>query len=177
MGHTKALVPYRGIPLAARVAAALGDGGCAPVVLVGGDREELAVLGQPVLTDLWPGEGPLGGVLSALGSLCATGAPGGADAVVVAACDLAALTGDAVRRIIDGSPQAPVVVAYGARRHPTLALWRRDVGRHLEAIFASGERSLMAALEALAAGDVEVVDVTIAERQLENVNAPGDLAR
>ncbi len=170
MGRTKALVPYRGEPLAARVAAALRDGGCDPVALDGGDPDELAVLGRPVLPDRWPGEGPLGGVLSALG------VPGDADTVLIAACDLASLTGDTVRRIIEAPPGAAVVVAFGARRHPTLGRWRRDVGQHLEAIFAGGERSLMGALEALTEHGIDVMDVAVEEQQLENINAPDDLA-
>lgn len=170
MGRTKALVPYRGAPLAARVLFALGDGGCDPVVLVGGDAEELAVLGFPVLPDRWPDEGPLGGVLSALGAL------GEAESVVVTACDLGELTGETVRRIIDGPPGAAVVVAFGTRRHPTLARYHSDVERDLEAIFTGGERSLMGALGALERRGVDVVDVTVEEKRLKNVNDAGDLA-
>ncbi|MEJ7719137.1 MAG: NTP transferase domain-containing protein [Ilumatobacteraceae bacterium] len=81
MGSTKALVPERGVPLAERAARALHDGGCDPVFLVGGEVDDLAGLGRPVVADLTPGSGPLGGVLSALAA--ASGA-----AVLVAACDL-----------------------------------------------------------------------------------------
>jgi len=170
MGRTKALVRYGGAPLAARVAAALVAGGCDPVVFVGGDAEQLAVLGRRVLPDRWPHEGPLGAVLSAFSGL------GDADAVVVAACDLAELTGGSVRRIIDGLPSAGVLVAFGTRRHPSLARYRRDVEPHLEAIFASGERSLTAALETLLAKGIDVVDVAVEEQELKNVNTPGDLS-
>lgn len=168
MGRTKALVPYRGEPLAARVAGAMHDGGCDPVVLVGGDVEELAVLNLPMLADRWPGQGPLGGVISALGA-------GGDADVVVAACDLAGLHGGAVRRMVE-APPAGVAVAFGRRRHPTLGRWTRDVASELEAIFAAGERSLMGALDALEAIGVPVVHVQLDERQLRNVNTPDDLA-
>lgn len=169
MGRTKALVPYGGMPLAARVAGALDDGGCDPVVLVGGDAEELAVLERPVLADRWPGEGPLGGVLSALV------ADGDADSIVVAACDLAELGGGTVRRMVE-APPAGVAVAFGRRRHPTLGRWSRDVEPELANIFAGGERSLMGALDALQAMGVLVVHVQVDERQLRNVNTPDDLA-
>lgn len=172
MGRTKALLPYRGQPLAAGVAAALGDGGCDPVVFVGGDAEQLAILGHAVLADRWPGEGPLGGVLSALG---AGGALADADSIVIAACDLPSLTGETVRRLVAAPPGA-VVIAVGARRHPTLGRWRRDVEAPLEAIFASGERSLIGALEALAGRGIDVMDVAVEERELHNANAPDDLA-
>ncbi|MDX2378360.1 MAG: NTP transferase domain-containing protein, partial [Acidimicrobiia bacterium] len=66
MGRTKALVEIEGIPMARRVADALRRGGCEHVVVVGGDARELRPLGLTVVADLFPGKGPLGGVLTAL---------------------------------------------------------------------------------------------------------------
>ena len=49
------------------VCTVLDAAGCAPVVLVGGDRSRLtAATGREVLADTWPGEGPLGGVIDAV---------------------------------------------------------------------------------------------------------------
>lgn len=66
MGCDKALIEIDGRPMAARVADALRAGGCAPVLAVGGDGHALAAVGLVPVTDRWPGEGPLGGLATAL---------------------------------------------------------------------------------------------------------------
>src|SRR5690606_15766602 len=82
MGRDKALIEVDGIALARRVADALRGGGCGRVVAIGGDGPALAALGLEPVPDGWPGEGPLGGLATALGTAR------GAEALVVAPCDL-----------------------------------------------------------------------------------------
>ena len=121
-------------------------------------------VGYLVVEDRWPGEGPLGGVITAL-------MEAGGD-VVVAACDLPDLDAATVRSVRD-APGAD-----GARRS-----WPRPIGwsprslggttvrsTQLTAIFTNGERALHAAL-----GRLDVVEVAVDPIALRNVNSPGDL--
>ena len=90
MGTDKAFVEVDGVAMAERVAAgARRGGGCDPVVFVGGDTALLARFGRERLPDRYPGEGPVGGVLTALRAV--------GDDVVVAACDLPLLDAGTVR--------------------------------------------------------------------------------
>ena len=67
MGTDKALMEVEGVPMAARVATALADGGCEPVVLVGGEAATYGRLGLPVVPDLFGAHrGPAAGVHAAL---------------------------------------------------------------------------------------------------------------
>ena len=67
MGRTKALLEVRGTPMASRVADALSEArvrvrsSCTAVI-----RSNSAPLDRPVLPDLHPGEGPLGGIVGVL---------------------------------------------------------------------------------------------------------------
>lgn len=167
MGRTKALVEVDSVPMAARVAAALAAGGCERVVLVGGDPAELAAIDLPVLPDLHPGAGPLGGVLSAIDQFAAD------DEIVVAACDLPFLDAASVEALIKGAarhPGADVVVSKTDRIEPACALWRADRLTRIEALFDEGIRALHAAIERL-----DAVEVTMAARAFVNVNRPGDV--
>jgi molybdopterin-guanine dinucleotide biosynthesis protein A len=66
MGRDKAFVVVDGEPMVVRVARALRGAGADEVVAVGGDEARLSALGLAHLPDDHPGEGPLGGVLTAL---------------------------------------------------------------------------------------------------------------
>jgi molybdopterin-guanine dinucleotide biosynthesis protein A len=65
MGRDKAHVAFGGEPMLARVAGALSGAGVDPVVVVGGDAAKAEELGLATIADGWPGEGPLGGLLTA----------------------------------------------------------------------------------------------------------------
>jgi molybdopterin-guanine dinucleotide biosynthesis protein A len=165
MGRDKALIEVGARSMVEHVCTVLDAAGCAPVVLVGGDRSRLtAATGREVLADTWPGEGPLGGVIDAVRWFAGRGV----DAVVVAACDLPDLTVEAVHAV-DAGPGA--VVAVAGRRNPSLARWPVGAVGQLEALFGVGVRSLHEALEALGASDVAVDPAA-----LRNVNRPADLA-
>lgn len=168
MGRDKALVPVDGVPMAERVACALAAGGCTDVVLVGGDRAALtAATGRPWVADRFPGDGPLGGLLTALA------AASGRD-VVVAACDLPDLDDASVRTLIEAgaaSDTAETVVA--VTEHPHLVgWWRGSTAPRVEQLFAQGERGIRRALRHLA-----VVEIAVSPAAVWNVNTPDELHR
>lgn len=167
MGTDKALVELAGETLAGRVGDALEAGGCSPVVLIGGDQRLLARLGRPTVADRWPGEGPGGGLLTALAAL-------DDDLVVVAACDIPLLDAATVRRLIEAvvsHPETDVAVAATGRSQQSLTCWRRAARPTLETCWAHGARALH---ELVAA--VRHLDVTVAPRSVVNVNTPADLS-
>ncbi len=165
MGAIKALVEVDGRPMARRVADALLAAGCSGVTLIGGDPVELAVLGLAVVPDRHPGSGPLDGVITAIEASVGD--------VVIAACDLAYLTGTAVGALVDAAdadPAADVIVARTARVEPACALWRQTALRTAQAAFGDGERAVHRVLDQL-----RTIEVRVADDELRNINAPGDL--
>ena len=93
MGQDKAFVSYGGRPLADIARRALTEAGAIEVLSIGGDRVRLARLGFVAIPDDTAGEGPLGGLLTALRAAAA-------DWVVVLACDLPHASAATVRELL-----------------------------------------------------------------------------
>lgn len=174
-GRDKAVEPVDGVAMAARVAAALRAAGAVDVVAVGGDGDRLGALGLTVWPDDAPGEGPLGGIVTALAR---AGAAGHAVAVVVP-CDLPWLDAPTVAAVVAGlaAPSAtPAAVAMGVTgrgREPLVAAWRvAPAGPVLAAAFGAGERAVHRAL-----GPLAVAEVPVAATAVRNVNQEADLHR
>ena len=176
MGRTKALIEIDGVPMAARVATALRSAGCVDVVAYGGDPDELAVLGMPVLPDRYPGTGPLGGVLGVLelfepsehrvGGVPVAG-------VFVVACDLPALTGSTLAgmvQVVRDRPDVDVVVARTSAIEPTCAIWNRAATERIRRCFMDGERALHAMIARL-----DSIEVDVEASALRNINTPEEL--
>lgn len=180
MGEPKALVELDGQPLASRVAAALDAAGASNVVLVGGEPAWSDRLGLVQVPDRWPGEGPLGGLVTAV--LDAGPAAIEPDAiepdaiVVVAACDqpwldptgLWALVAALVDRPAAGAA-APLTA--DGRVHPLPSAWRARTGERLATLMASGIRRADAAF-----GLVTLVEVAFERHAVIDVDTPEDLA-
>lgn len=144
MGRDKALIPVAGTTLVEGSVAALRAAAATPVVVVGGDAEALRGLGLQVVPDLWPGEGPLGGIITALRAV-------DTDVVVVLSCDLTEASAVAVRSVVGSLGTADVAVPVVDGRAQWLhAAWRRHGALPaLEREFARGERAPRGAVASL----------------------------
>jgi molybdopterin-guanine dinucleotide biosynthesis protein A len=167
MGRDKALMEIDGVAMARRVADALVAAGCSEVVAIGGDAGALAALGLDVIADEWPGEGPVGGVRTALA------ARPDADAVVVVACDTPWLDAATVSTLLAALQQDPSLLAVVARTdrvEPLCAAWRPAALAGVAAAMDTGERRLHAVLAGMS-----VATVPVPPDVLRNVNAPTDV--
>ena len=161
MGVDKATLRIDGVAMAARVAAALLAAGCSRVIAVGGDSAELRKLGLDDVADEFPGEGPLGGVLTALSQ----GAP-----AVVLACDLANIQPATVKALIEALRSHDAAIAFTDRPEPLCAVWSPSSADLLRTQFLAGERAMHQAIDGL-----DVAWVTVAAGDLLNINTPADL--
>ncbi len=166
MGRDKALVQVDGLPMAQLVAATMVEGGCDPVVLVGGDAGRFGSIGLAVLDDRWPGQGPLGGIITALEH---TGVP-----TLVAACDLPWLDATTVRSLTQlreaTEEWTDVVLATTDRDEPMCACWMQSALPKLQRQFDAGQRAIHVAI-----GSLRVLRLPVARAALRNVNTPDDM--
>jgi molybdopterin-guanine dinucleotide biosynthesis protein A/rhodanese-related sulfurtransferase len=161
-GRDKAIEPIDSVPMARRVIDALGAAGAVSVVTVGGpDRR----FGVEHMADRYPGEGPLGGLLSAFAYAVT-------EVVFVAACDLPSLDAATVRAVLAGLDGVDSAVARTDGIEPLCAAYRIATCRPaFQSAFDQGERSMMRALQRVRVREVPIAD----HRRLQNVNMQIDL--
>ncbi|MGD0873090.1 MAG: molybdenum cofactor guanylyltransferase [Bryobacteraceae bacterium] len=168
MGSDKALLRYRGAALVETVAEAVSQGVGHPLLV--GNRDRYDGLGYEVIPDLYPGEGPLGGVLTSLQN-------SGAEWNLIVACDMPELTGGFLGGLMEAAEgrDCEVLAPVGpdGNIEPLCAVYRRSARPGLQGAFERGVRQMRAALE-----EVRIVTHFVPElAHFQNVNTPGDWAR
>ncbi|HEV2811247.1 MAG TPA: molybdenum cofactor guanylyltransferase [Acidimicrobiales bacterium] len=168
MGRDKALVEVGGRALAVGVARVLRDAGADKVFAVGGAIDALADLGLHAVPDEFPGEGPLGGLLTALSHASSP-------LVAVLACDLPAAAPSAVRLVVaalDADPDlACAIPMVQGHSQPLHGAWRRSSRPEIQAMFDRGERAMHRAIAGLAGIAVHGVDPAA----VADVDTPADM--
>jgi molybdopterin-guanine dinucleotide biosynthesis protein A len=167
MGRDKAFLPYRGGLLVALAAQAVRLAAGSAVLV--GDPKVYGRLGFPAIPDRYPGEGPLGGILTALGHTTA-------EWNVVAACDMPNITAEFLTALLQAAERsgADALVPAGpsGRPEPLCAAYHLRARPGLAAAFASGQRAVRAALQTLRVTLFPVPEPSI----FQNVNTPEEWA-
>ena len=171
-GQDKSALPIAGRSLLHHQLAALGP--LTPrIVIVGGPPERFGDAGVPVVPDLLPGIGPLGGLYTAL--------DGASERIIVLACDLPFVTTAFLQYLLRTGRDADATVPRTADGlHPLCATYAKRTAPVLRRLIDEGVRQVQEALgslrlhivegEALAAHDPD-------GRLLHNINTPDDYAR
>ncbi|HEY1336647.1 MAG TPA: molybdenum cofactor guanylyltransferase [Bryobacteraceae bacterium] len=161
MGRDKAALPYRGGTLAEAVARAVAEAAGSAILVGNPERNPGAI------PDLYPGEGPLGGILTALHHTRA-------EWNLVVACDMPEIDGRMLRALLERAEQerADALLPAGPSGlpEPLCAVYRLRVLEALEEAFARGVRKITAAL-----GDR--MRTAPVHWEFHNVNTPEDWAR
>jgi molybdenum cofactor guanylyltransferase len=162
-GSDKALALHGGVMMGQRMIDVVHAAGAAEVVTVGGiDRG----FETPHWPDLYPGEGPLGGLLTLFSHPTS-------EIVAVVACDMPDLTAATIERLVHTvqHPEIAAAVAVTDRREPLCAAYRVQICRSAaEELFRTGVRSLHELLATLNVFEVVLSDFA----EVRNVNSPQD---
>jgi molybdenum cofactor guanylyltransferase len=136
----------------------------------------------PVLADRWPGEGPLGGILTALhhlnGSRATDNVP--RSFAIILSCDMPFVTMEFLQLLMGravASKAQVVVPESSGRLEPLCACWRSVSAESVQAAFDSGVRKVTDAMKHLR---MEVLDESVWKRfdsdnrLFWNMNTPED---
>jgi molybdenum cofactor guanylyltransferase len=140
-GRDKALVEIGGKTMLARMIQLLQD--VRMEVRVVAARGKYSALGAEIIEDQWPGEGPLGGIITALEDAGKSAAR--PEWNVILSCDMPFLKRDWLTHLIGRAlaSQAHVVLPHSASGpEPLCACWRTDAADTLRAAFETGVRKV-----------------------------------
>lgn len=134
------------------------------VALVGACAPEIAAQGDLVLPDAWVGQGPMGGILTAIEQLESD--------VLVLAGDLPTITERTLEEVLTTAEARADAWIVRAKGEPLIALYRREVAPTIRARLALGRRALFDL-----APDDRLVEVDVDRNEVLNANTPLELAR
>jgi molybdenum cofactor guanylyltransferase len=147
-------------------------------VRIVGSPEKYSRFGAECITDRWPGEGPLGGIITALNA--AAEAEGGAEWNLIIGCDMPFLTAEWLAYLVQRAQTSDAEVVAPRSAHglePLCACWRTSGAEKLQRAFESGVRKVTEGMKHLA---MEVLDEThwkrfdSADRLFWNMNTLSD---
>jgi len=172
-GEPKALIELGGRRIVERVVAAI-----TPVVddvlVVTNTPEHYAFLGLPMVGDVFPDHGSLGGIYSGLKAAAG-------DVVFTVACDMPFLRPDVARLVIDRAADADVVIPRVGEQLETMhAAYAKACLPHIEDRLRAGRLRIVGFFEAVRVLEIPESEVRrLAEPGVVfmNVNTPDELAR
>ena len=153
-GRDKALVEVGGLPMLGRMIALVQN--VATNVKVVGSPQKYGQFEREMVSDQWPGEGPLGGIITALED--ATKSPAPREWNLVLSCDMPFLTREWLTFLCERAAisEAQVVLPHSTQGpEPLCACYRTDAAGTLRAAFESGIRKVTHGLQHVA---TEVLD-------------------
>jgi molybdopterin-guanine dinucleotide biosynthesis protein A len=164
MGSDKATYEVDGSPMAVRVAGAAQAAGAAEILLIGGTQAKAKKLVGTWKKDAYPGEGPLGGVITALKAASN-------DSVVVLSCDMPFITDAVISSLVRGLDDAQASVGRTDRLNWLCAAWsKEECLASLQSVWKRNERAVHRAAVLLDVAEVPVPAVAV-----RNINSPADL--
>ena len=164
MGSDKALYEVDGSTMAQRVADAATAAGASELLVIGGTAARAKKLMGTWKKDLYPGDGPLGGVITALKA-------SSHDSVVVLSCDMPFITDAVITSLIRGLADAQATVGRTDRLNWLCAAWsKQECLKTLESVWKRNERAVHRAAVLLDVAEVPVPAVAV-----RNINTPADL--
>lgn len=164
MGTDKATFRVEGIEMANRVVAAAEEAGADEVLIIGGTHARAKTLKGTWKKDAFPGEGPLGGVITALKA--ATN-----DTVVVLSCDMPFITSAVIASLVRGMADAQATVGRTDRLNWLCAAWsKQECLQPLQSVWKRNERAVHRAAVLL-----DVVEVPVPAVAVRNINSVEDL--
>ena len=164
MGTDKATFEVDGVAMANRVVGAATEAGASQILIIGSTQAKSKTISGEWKKDLFPGEGPLGGIITALKH-------SDHDSVVVLSCDMPFMTSAVIQSLVRGLADAQATVGRTDRLNWLCAAWSKsECFATLQTVWKRNERAVHRAAVLLDVAEVPVPAVAV-----RNINTLADL--
>jgi molybdopterin-guanine dinucleotide biosynthesis protein A len=179
-GRDKALVLFGSTPLLLQIVQLAQTCTSEVAVVAGADKYRNLDQDLEIIEDRWPGEGPLGGIITGLQHSADTNQL--AEWNLILSCDLPFLTAEWLKFLVDHAraspPEVQIILPHSAHGpEPLCACYRTAAAKPLKNVFDRGVRKVTQALQQLR---TEVLDESVWKRfdsaghLFWNMNTPAD---
>ncbi len=172
-GEPKALMDLGGKRIIGRIVDVLGSV-LSDLLIVTNTPELYTFLGLPMVPDVFPDHGSLGGIYSGLKA--ANG-----EAAFTVACDMPFLKPEVVKLVVSRAGEADVVIPKVGNQHETLhALYAKTCLPHMEAVLQAKRFKVVGFfphVKVLEIPEAEIARIADPSICFMNVNTPDELAR
>lgn len=175
-GRDKALVEFAGKPMLARMIELMRT--LTGEIKIVATMEKYAEFEAETLEDRWPGEGPLGGIVTSL--VHSQDNEPTSEWNIIVSCDMPFLTAEWLRFLVERAVKSDAQVVVPQSAHgpePLCACWRTDAVATLQGAFERGVRKVTQGISLLSAEVLDERDwkrFDSAERLFWNMNTAAD---
>jgi molybdenum cofactor guanylyltransferase len=168
MGRDKGLINLAEKPMAKYAIETLEKMGLTPTIVT--NNEAYASLGYPMIQDIIPDKGPMGGLYTAMENTQAT-------YVLLVSCDMPFVPKEAFQKLIEAAREQSVIVSeFMGKTNPLFALYHKSLKEQLK---ENLDLEKLKMLDFISETDFEKVDmedlVLQSPKRFTNINTPEDL--
>jgi len=172
MGRDKGLVSLNDKPMVSYTLDLCKDLGYSPILVA--SQEEYAALGYPVIKDLVPDKGPMGGLHTALEHNDQK-----ATYVLLFSCDMPFIPKNAIYKLVEAATGQSVIVSEFMKNiNPLFALYHKDLKEQVKTNIEMGHLKMKDFIEESLHIKVDMEDLVLqSPERFMNINTPVELEK
>lgn len=168
MGKDKGLITLADKPMVKYAIETMDAIGLSPTIVANND--EYASLGFPLIKDLIPDKGPMGGLHTAMEDNQAT-------YVFLVSCDLPFVPKEAFQKLIDSINDQPIIVSeFMGKINPLFALYHKDLKDQITKNIEEEKLKMQDFISETSCEKIDMQDLVLqSPKRFTNINTPEDL--
>ena len=170
MGRDKGLVSLNDKPMVSYTLDLCKEIGYSPVLVA--NQEEYTALGYPVIKDLIPDMGPMGGLHTALDHTQST-------YVLLFSCDMPFIPKGAIQKLVEAARGQDVIVSeFMGDINPLFALYHKDLNEQVKTNIEKRHLKMKDFIESCIFEKIDMEDLVLqAPLSFSNINTPEDVEK
>jgi len=172
MGRDKGLVSLNDKPMVSYTLDLCKEMGYAPVLVA--SQEEYAALGYPVIKDLVPDKGPMGGLHTALEHIDQQ-----TTYVLLFSCDMPFIPKEAIFKLVEAATGQSVIVSEFMKNiNPLFALYHKDLKEQVKSNIEMGHLKMKDFIAESSHDKIDMEDLVLqSPERFININTPTELEK